>query len=152
MNQRSLKIESFQADENLLYLVQATCNESSADILSYFYSVANEIAVSAQTTKADKISRRLTAFYPNSTIPICINVRGAWREHHRVWITVGFPPKKNKVYGDLAQVIEKIVEARLLGGEEPALTPFTKPGFRFPSGTKKMFKEQIKKAKNGTSN
>ena len=146
MEQRSLRIESFQADENLLYLIQVTSGQSAADILSYFHSIANEVAIGAQATKADRISRRLTAFYPDTSIPICIGVRGGWREHNRVWITIGFPPKKNKLYGDLAEVTSKIMEARLLGGEEPTVDPFKRPAFRFPSGTKKLFKEQIKKA------
>lgn len=139
-----MKIEAFTADENLLYAIQTTTKEPTEQVLSYFYQMATEVIKAAQYSKSQRPYRKLTIFYPNTGIPYTIEVWG-WKANYtdkecNMRVNVFFPKSKMD-YDDLGDLVEKIAEAHLLGGDLPKVEPFDKPMFKIPAKMRKFFKD-----------
>lgn len=136
-----MKITSFAADENLLYAIQQTTKMSSVDILAYFFTMSQHLIEATSKSKARRLNKRLKTIFPNTGIIYDIEVWGGWypEKRHLFSVSVRFP-KNTTYFEDLAQTVEKISEAALLGGDMPVIKDFEKPQFKVPPQLRKMFK------------
>lgn len=145
-----MKLTDFNADNNLLYLIQQVTQQSSADILNYFYCTAVDIMnTSLKKSTADYPRRKLSMFYPGTAIPFTLQVSyNKWQKPDKgdnwpVTCTIVFP-KAQARFNNLANIANEIAEAHLLGGAEPKLEPFERPPLRAPGGMRNLIKEQKK--------
>lgn len=152
-----MKLQTFNADSNLLYLIQQVTKQSSADILNYFYSTAMAIIeTSLVKSTAQYPRRKLKMCYPNTAIPFQLEV---WYNKYykvdgqdtQVTCNVVFP-KIQMHFNNLADIANQIAEAHLLGGKEPKIDPFEAPALRAPGGMRNLIREQKKNVRSTPAN
>lgn len=141
-----MQINQIRADASLLYAIQRTTKESSADILSYFYKIISELHQSAQKSQARVPNRKIKSMYPNTGIPyqmeVYLNGRDEQGNYNKnsVQVYITFP--KNQMFIDnLDTLMKDIAETSLLGGELPKVSDFSPPELRAPRGKKHLINE-----------
>lgn len=136
---------SFCPDSGLMYLIQSTTNQSSDEILGFFYDFGKQVLIDGlknMKTNQRSIRKDIQAMYPGTAIPFRLLVEAARASYYGgTYIYVSFPDNAN--WMDTKDLLEVIIERSLLGGS--SLPNFEAP----PSKTPKMYKELIAKVLKG---
>jgi mRNA-degrading endonuclease HigB of HigAB toxin-antitoxin module len=139
-----VQINQIRADASLLYAIQRTTKESSADILSYFYKIIDELHQSALKSQARVPNRNIKSMYPNTGIPYQLEVYiSSYRtggEKKELYVYITFP--KNQMFiKNLDTLMREIAETSLLGSELPRVPDFEAPKLKAPRGKKYLINE-----------
>lgn len=150
---------SYNFDAFLMYLVQDVTKKPSAEILNFFYELANAVASMGFKAKKDNggIDKRIDDCFPGSSIPFHMRIKG----RRRTWdyvngkyqtfdnpiyaaiVEVGFPTQNIHMDSKkLEDAATAIMEHHLLGGDVVAeVAPFDKPEPRSGRMYKKLMDE-----------
>jgi len=119
---RTYNIASMTYDYNLMYLIQQTTGQATEDIVSYLYEVSNgTIIESLKTTKAQRLSKCIKYFYPNTHIPIKIKLDSlpfAWGGTVHCTIHIEFCNQHQKLTSEELQYLAQANLEKNLGLSE----------------------------------
>jgi len=140
------KIESsYKFDSYLMHLIQEVTKRSPAEILAFFHELASQIAeIGVKKKTGTGIKKNLTDYFPGTSIPFNILVKGRPYYHYqdkldvfKCYIEVGFPDQPTYMNEeDLKNLSVLLMEKALLGGDDVVVPDFKKPEIRTP----KMYK------------
>lgn len=153
---QAIKFENFKFDNNLAFLIQQVTSESSRDILSYFYELANFMAEnSIKESNASFLKKSVVLTYKNTPIPYRLDMwsRYRWQEKDIVPIYVDLRFPKENSYLDCTNFANEIAEIGLglVSEETLAMDKFEKPTFKTPRFLKQLRLEYEKRFKDGDS-
>lgn len=146
--------QSYTFDAYLLYLIQDVTKKPTAEILNFFNELGKAVSeIGTEKRTGQGIRKEITDFYPGSSIPFHMLVKGHkrnqnWNNQTRsyegisefmmCYVEIGFPDKALHIKAqDLDEIAVAIMEKALMDGEEVEMAPFVKPEFRSP----KMYKD-----------
>jgi hypothetical protein len=148
---------SFRFDAFLLRVIQDVTKRPSAEILNFFNELGKQVAnIGTEQRKGSGIRKNITDYFPNTSIPFRLIVKGDPRGPYRKYdlnkkaytdeeipahmnceVEVGFPFEGMGIETQkLDDIAVQLMEQALLGGEEVAMPPFARPEIRTP----KMYK------------
>ena len=126
---KQYKINSFQVDRNLGYLIQATTKDTSQEILTYFYGTTQFVLDSLiKKSKASFINKIIVLFYKDTPITFRIQISGSGpaQANPSVTVKVNFP--QTIAPYDVAELLTAAVESGLgLTEEQDNIAPFGRP-------------------------
>ena len=136
-----MKIHDLDADGSLLYAIQQSTKQSSADILVYFQHLTKELINSLKNSKGRHKKRRLVSFYPSTGIAFQLDV-DCWTYHgeETVHLSLEFPKLYMRVEG-LGRLANELAEAELLGSALPNIPSFRAPELKAPRGKRYLINE-----------
>ena len=137
---------NFCPDSGLMYLIQTTTNQSTDEILGFFYDFGKQVLIDGlknMKTNQRSIRKDIQAMYPGTAIPFKLLVEATKPSTYggNSYIYISFPA--NSTWMDTKHLLDVIVERSLLGGS--SLPNFEAP----PSKTPKMYKDLIAKVLKG---
>jgi hypothetical protein len=140
---------SYRFDAFLMYLIQDVSKRSSAEIANFFYELSTQVCELGFAAKkcGGGIDKRINDYFPGTSIPFYMRVRGSQSESHwdyktrqtihkktlSATIEVTFPESTTYMKPEeLERIADEIMESKLLGVEEPDMAPFKRPELRTP--------------------
>lgn len=139
---KQIKVKSFRVDKALGYLIQNTTNDSTQEVLGYFYGIAqfviDDINKSSRATWLDK---NIILFYKETPITYRIRITGSgpasrYSDKPSVGIEVTFP-KENSAF-DVTELMNAVVESGLGLADEQNMPRFEKPELKTPKALRKV--------------
>lgn len=132
---KQIKINNFSLDRSLGYLIQHSAKESTQEILSYFYGIAQFVVEDlSKTSKAAFLDKDIILFYKESPISYRLRITGRGPGNHRsdpaVNVHVTYPNHSDNY--DVSELMTSIVEFGLGLSDEPSLSPFERPVLKSP--------------------
>lgn len=142
---KTIKINKFSVDRSLGYLIQNSTNDSTQEILSYFYSVAIFTLDSlSKKSKARFHDKSIVLFYKETPILYRLRIIGsgvAFRQGNpnyqpTVEINVGYPNEKESF--DVKDIVNSIVETGLELLDTHQVPKFEVPQLKTPKCLRKV--------------
>ena len=142
-----VKIEIFTVDKSLAYLIQNITNDSSQEILTYFYGIASFVVDDiSKISKAVWLDKKIVLFYKETPISFCIRIKGAgpgisktrFADKHipLVKIEVSYPSGSSEF--EVAELMNAAVESGLGLADEHNMPQFTRPELKTPRCLRKV--------------
>lgn len=136
------KLISFRPNLDLMCLIQQATNQSTDEILGFFYDLGKEIMVLGLSKVTGKAIRaKIIEFYPGTSIPFTLLVKATKPKGNWVGfcqINVLFPCNRIATV-DTKKLMEMIFEKQLL--DAPSLLNFEAPKAKIP----KLYKDLVEK-------
>lgn len=129
----SLHVRAYDVDRNLGYMIQQITGDSTQEILTYFYRVAQfAILEMAKKTKSSYMDKSIILFYKDTPITFSIKmfIGGLQTAEPTASITVRFP-KCPEQY-DIEELKTSMVESGLELTDSHNLPAFKMPELRTP--------------------
>lgn len=133
-----VKIDRFQVDRNIGYLIQQTTKDSTQEILGYFYGITQFVVDNInRKSKANWIAKDIVLFYKETPITYRIQIQGPGPAYNggardtNVNVEVTFP--KTKEDHDVADLMNAVVESGLDLAEETNMPEFKRPNLKTPA-------------------
>jgi hypothetical protein len=138
-----MKINNVRADASLMYAIQRTTKQSSADILSYFYKIIVELHDAAKKSQARIPKRNIKSMYPETGIPYQLEIYvGGYGSENKSDVSAYITFPKNQMHiENLDVLMREVAEMSLLGGDIPKVPDFQPPAFKAPRGKKHLINE-----------
>lgn len=139
---KQIKVRSFRIDKSLGYLIQNTTNDSTQEVLGYFYGIAQFVIDDInKSSKATWLDKNIILFYKETPITYRIRITGPgpssrYSEKPSVDIEVTFP-KENSVF-DVTELMNAVVESGLGLSDEQNMPLFEKPELKTPRALRKV--------------
>lgn len=155
---KSLKVREYKVDTNLGYLIQQITNDSTQEVLSYFYSISQfVIANLAAKSKASWLNKDIILFYKDTPISYRIQISGTGPGYRMddkdyepsVSISVKFPNKSEEQ--DVANLMNAVVESGLQLTDEQNMPAFERPELKTPKCLREVRIAQNEQRTKGTS-
>jgi hypothetical protein len=129
---KSVSINRFDIDNNIAYLIQQITNDSTQEILGYFYGIAIFVGEDiAKSSRASWLSKDIILYYKETPIPYRLQISGGSpKESVRMNISIGFP--KSMIHQNVTGLMDKIVESGLGLTEEDNMPKFNRPELKTP--------------------
>ena len=134
---KNVEFRSFTIDKNLAFLIQHATNDSTKDILAYFYELGRFVAEeSISSSRAHQIVKNVVLMYKDTAIPYRLEVHSnyGWQnaDSVRIYMQISFPKQKSNY--DCSELLNSIVEdgLGLTGDEIQSMPKFEKPTFKTP--------------------
>lgn len=127
------KVEFFEYDHNLLYLIQRYTSEPTYTIVGYFFDLSVKMTMHAvnRGRGGRHLHKKTVEYYPNTTIPFKLEITG-WRDSFEkgergVSAKLSFPSQMGRIKGD--KIEDKLLSINVLGeiDEMVLVTPTIKP-------------------------
>lgn len=157
MNKRkrqTIRFEKFSFDNNLAFLIQQVTGDSSREILSYFYELANFMADSSiKESTARSLNKSVILTYKNTSIPYRLDIWSRWQWQEKdivpIYVDLRFLKESNNL--DCTNFANELVEIGLGLASEQTLVmdKFEKPTFKTPRFLKQLRLEYEKRFKDG---
>jgi len=138
-----MRINNVRADASLMYAIQRTTKQSSADILSYFYKIICELNDAAKSSTAQVPRRNIKSLYPDTGIPYQLEIfLGGYGSESKSELSAYITFPKNQMHIDNLDVLmREIAENSLLGESMPDVPSFEAPLFKAPRGKRHLINE-----------
>lgn len=139
---KSIKVRSFTIDKALGYLIQNSTNDSTQEILGYFYGIASFVIDDInKSSKATWLDKNIILFYKETPITYRIRITGSgpasrYSDKPSVSVDVTFP-KENSSF-EVAELMNAVVESGLGLTDEQNMPAFEKPQLKTPKALRKV--------------
>lgn len=129
---RTAKINNFNVNSYVAYMIQQSTGDTTQEILGYFYGIAMFVGEDiAKTSKARWLSKEIVLFYKDSCIPYQIKIDGGYpTDNIKLNVTVGFP--KKSIQQDVTNLMNSIVETGLGLSDDSNMPKFERPALKTP--------------------
>lgn len=135
-------IRLYDVDRNLGYVIQQVTGDSTQEILSYFFRVAQFALIEiCKKTKANYLNKTIILHYKDTPIVYAIKIfAGSLHSEPRADINVKFPSKSQQF--DVKELMMSIVESGLELTDSHNLPKFNRPELKTPKCLRKVKEAQ----------
>lgn len=139
---KNIRVRSFTIDKALGYLIQNSTNDSTQEILGYFYGIASFVIDDInKSSKAMWLDKNIILFYKETPITYRIRITGSgpasrYSDKPSVSVDVTFP-KENSSF-EVAELMNAVVESGLGLTDEQNMPAFEKPQLKTPKALRKV--------------
>lgn len=139
---KQIKVKSFRVDKALGYLIQNITNDSTQEVLGYFYGIAQFVIDDInKSSRAAWLDKNIILFYKETPITYRIRITGSgpasrYSDKPSVGIEVTFP-KENSAF-DVTELMNAVVESGLGLADEQNMPRFEKPELKTPKALRKV--------------
>lgn len=139
---KNIRVRSFTIDKALGYLIQNSTNDSTQEILGYFYGIVSFVIDDInKSSKATWLDKNIILFYKETPITYRIRITGSgpasrYSDKPSVSVDVTFP-KENSSF-EVAELMNAVVESGLGLTDEQNMPAFEKPQLKTPKALRKV--------------
>lgn len=138
---KQIRVRYFTVDKALGYLIQNITNDSTQEVLGYFYGIAQFVIDDINKSSiAMWLDKNIILFYKETPITYRIRITGSGPTSRRtdpsVSIEVTFP-KESSTF-DVTELMNAVVESGLGLADEQNMPKFEKPELKTPRALRKV--------------
>ena len=144
---KALKVRSFNVDKALGYLIQGITKDSTQEILTYFYGIAQFVIDDVnKTSKATYIDKNIILFYKETPITYRVRIQGSGPKARSYYDNTDFQPHvsidvtfpKDSSSFEVSELMNAAVEAGLGLTDEHNMPAFDRPNLKTPKSLRQV--------------